>query len=79
MTLIVTANAMATMMTTVVAIEWVVASQIRIVKICLQLWLRTMMVQLTSMQITPKTKKNITEEMFSETTFFPIRFIYTTF
>lgn len=23
--------------------------------------------------------KNITEEMFSETTFFPIRFIYTTF
>ena len=67
------------MMTTVVAIEWVVASQIRIVKICLQLWLRTMMVQLTSMQITPKKKKNITEEMFSETTFFPIRFIYTTF
>lgn len=26
-----------------------------------------------------KKKKNITEEMFSETTFFPIRFIYTTF
>lgn len=26
-----------------------------------------------------KNKKNITEEMFSETTFFPIRFIYTTF
>ena len=64
MTLIVTANAMATMMTTVVAIEWVVASQIRIVKIFLQLWLRTMMVQLTSMQITPKIKKNIIEEMF---------------